>query len=79
MIDDVQFRSLDLTSVEINVPTVIIHGSGDKIVPVSQSEILVEQISGAELIILENIGHIGIVAKMDVLNSVITAFADETN
>ncbi|MFX1410064.1 MAG: alpha/beta fold hydrolase [Promethearchaeota archaeon] len=42
---------------EINIPTLIIHGTEDRIVPVENAKILAEKIPSAELILFENAGH----------------------
>ena len=41
----------------ISVPTLIISGSADRQVPVENSRRLASQIPGAELVILEGMGH----------------------
>ncbi len=43
---------------EISVPTLVISGDDDQIVPVENSRQLAEDIPGAELVILENCGHL---------------------
>jgi pimeloyl-ACP methyl ester carboxylesterase len=49
---------LDQRLSEITVPTLVISGDNDQIVPVENSIRLAEDIPGAELIILENCGHL---------------------
>jgi pimeloyl-ACP methyl ester carboxylesterase len=49
---------LDQRLSEITVPTLVISGDDDQIVPVENSIRLAEDIPGAELIILENCGHL---------------------
>jgi len=42
---------------EIKVPTLVIAGTADRLVPVENSEILASRIPDAELVVLENVGH----------------------
>jgi len=42
----------------IEVPTLVVHGSEDRVVPVANAEILAEGIPGARLRILEAAGHL---------------------
>jgi pimeloyl-ACP methyl ester carboxylesterase len=39
-------------------PTLVLHGSEDRIVPVANAKLLAERIPGAELVILEGAGHL---------------------
>lgn len=42
---------------EIKVPTLVIAGAADRLIPVENSRILASRIPNAELVILENMGH----------------------
>ena len=42
---------------EIKAPTLVIAGSADRLIPVENSRILASRIPGAELVILEDMGH----------------------
>lgn len=42
---------------EINIPTLILHGTEDVILPVENAKILAERISNSELILFEETGH----------------------
>ncbi|MFX1328147.1 MAG: alpha/beta fold hydrolase [Promethearchaeota archaeon] len=42
---------------EIKIPTLILHGTEDKILPVENAKILAEKIPSAELFLFENTGH----------------------
>jgi pimeloyl-ACP methyl ester carboxylesterase len=42
---------------EIKIPTLILHGTEDKIVPVENAKMLAERIPSAELFLFENTGH----------------------
>jgi len=41
----------------ITAPTLVIHGSGDPLVPVAQGEDVKNSIAGAEMIVIEGMGH----------------------
>jgi pimeloyl-ACP methyl ester carboxylesterase len=43
---------------EIKAPTLVIHGSADRTLPVENARILASRIPGAELVILEKMGHL---------------------
>jgi pimeloyl-ACP methyl ester carboxylesterase len=43
---------------EIEAPTLVLHGTEDRIVPISNGELLAEAIPGARLEVLEGAGHI---------------------
>ena len=52
---------LDATSdlmAEIDVPTLVLHGREDKLIPVRNGTRFAEAIAGAELVIFENVGHL---------------------
>ena len=42
---------------EIKAPTLVITGSGDRLIPPENSKVLASRIPGAELVMLENAGH----------------------
>jgi non-heme chloroperoxidase len=67
----------DLT--KINVPTLIIHGSGDKTVPIEASgDLTAEAVPGAEYIVYEDAPHGLFYAEKDRLNEDLVAFAQST-
>jgi 3-oxoadipate enol-lactonase len=43
---------------EIDVPTLVLHGDADPLVPVANGRFLAEHIAGARLIVYEGVGHI---------------------
>jgi pimeloyl-ACP methyl ester carboxylesterase len=43
---------------DIGVPTLVIHGAADAIVPVADGEAAAARIPGAELVVLEGVGHV---------------------
>ncbi|NVM37809.1 MAG: alpha/beta hydrolase, partial [Candidatus Lokiarchaeota archaeon] len=42
---------------KINVPTLILHGKEDVVVPPENAEILAKRIPGAKLVMLDNVAH----------------------
>jgi 3-oxoadipate enol-lactonase len=43
---------------EIAVPTLVLHGTEDRVVPFANGELLADRIRGAHLEVLEGAGHI---------------------
>jgi len=42
---------------EITAPTLVIHGENDRLIPAANAAIIADRIRGAELVILEGLGH----------------------
>lgn len=42
---------------QIDIPTVVIHGTGDRLVPVENGKRMAEVVPGAELVLIEGMGH----------------------
>ena len=59
---------------EIGVPTLVIAGTEDKVIPVENSRILASRIPGAESIILEGVGHFLSVEAPEAINKAIHGF-----
>ena len=59
---------------DIRCPTLVITGSGDRIVPADNSRILVERIPGAELAVLPGAGHGYLVEKAAESNAIVLKF-----
>ncbi|MFX0059388.1 MAG: alpha/beta fold hydrolase [Candidatus Hodarchaeota archaeon] len=51
-----KFETYDKLS-KIRIPTLILHGTEDKILPVQNAKIMAEEIPNADLILFENTGH----------------------
>jgi pimeloyl-ACP methyl ester carboxylesterase len=47
---------------DIRVPTLLVHGTADRVVPVTHGRWLASNIDGAELLEVEGAGHIGVMA-----------------
>lgn len=59
---------------EIKKPTLILHGSGDRIIPAENARILASRIPGAELVIFEGKGHGYYIETADDVNRTILGF-----
>jgi pimeloyl-ACP methyl ester carboxylesterase len=59
---------------EIKVPTLVIAGDADKIIPVENSRIIASRIPGAELVILKNMGHMFVTEAADESNRIMLGF-----
>lgn len=58
----------------INVPTLVIAGRYDWVTPVSQSQAIMDELPGAQLVIQENSGHMGFIEETDGYLAAIRAF-----
>jgi len=58
----------------IRVPTLVIAGTADRLVPVENSRILASRIPNAELVLLENMGHGYLVEAAEEANKAILGF-----
>jgi pimeloyl-ACP methyl ester carboxylesterase len=63
----------------IEAPTLVIHGSDDRYVPVANAVALVEAIPNARLRVLDDAGHLVFIERAEAVNREVTAFltADE--
>jgi 3-oxoadipate enol-lactonase len=61
---------------EIQVPTLVMHGEVDPLVPVENGRLLAERIRGAELIVYPDTGHIPEVERVQEFNRDLLAFLD---
>jgi len=59
---------------QIDVPTLIIHGDKDQIVPPASAKYLNENISGSELVMIPGTGHAPFLEEADIFNSIIRKF-----
>ena len=59
---------------EIKAPTLVIAGDADTLVPVDNSRLLASRIPGAELAILENMGHLFCFEAADEANKIVLDF-----
>lgn len=61
---------------EITVPTLIIHGEEDQIIPVSEAETMLDQIPNAELAIISGAGHLPNLERPNEFNEEVWLFLD---
>jgi len=59
---------------DIKVPTLVITGDADRIVPAENSKIIVSRIPGAELVVLEGMGHGFFIEAVEQANTAIMDF-----
>lgn len=64
------FRDLD----RISVPTLIIHGSHDTLVPLNWAERAVFKIQDSRLVLIENAGHFPLIEQPDQFNQAVSQF-----
>ena len=58
----------------IKVPTLIIHGADDQIIPVSEAQVMQAAIPGARLEVLQNAGHMLNLEQADRFNEAVANF-----
>lgn len=61
---------------EIDVPTLVIHGADDKLIPVAEAEALFNAIPNAELVIIDNAGHVPNLENPDDFNDALLDFVE---
>jgi pimeloyl-ACP methyl ester carboxylesterase len=61
----------------IDVPTQIIHGTNDRVVPVENGRMLAEKIPGSELELLEGAPHVLMIEESEQVNDLLQAFLAE--
>jgi 3-oxoadipate enol-lactonase len=59
---------------QIHVPTLVVHGEVDPLVPVENGKYLAEHIPGAKLILYPDTGHIAIIERAEDYNREVLAF-----
>jgi 3-oxoadipate enol-lactonase len=61
---------------EIAVPVLVVHGDADRVVPVSNGQLLARRIAGAELALLPGRGHVVQLESPDEFNRLVEAFLE---
>jgi pimeloyl-ACP methyl ester carboxylesterase len=61
---------------EIDVPVLIIHGKDDQIIPLAEAEAMAEAIPHAELVVIENAGHLPNLEQPEAYNDAIIDFLE---
>jgi 3-oxoadipate enol-lactonase len=67
------------TLAQMNVPTLILVGREDPITPMSDSENMHKQITGSQLVIIDNASHVSNVEQVDEFNSHLDSFLSKIN
>ena len=62
---------------KIQIPTLLICGSSDRMTPPNRSEYLHEQIEGSQLHIVEGAGHMAMIERPDEVAGVLGGFVDQ--
>jgi pimeloyl-ACP methyl ester carboxylesterase len=62
---------------QINVPTLVVHGDVDPLIPAANGRYLAEHIPGARLVMYQHTGHIPIVERAEDYNREVLAFLAE--
>ena len=67
-------QKIDLrkTLKRINIPTLVIHGEDDKIIPVEAGEYLAQNISCAKMVKMAETGHIPHITRIENVKNLIT-------
>lgn len=71
-----EFDAMERVS-KINVPTLLISGSADRMMPPNRAEYLRDQIEGAQLHIIEGAGHMVMIERPDEVASLLGKFLDQ--
>jgi len=59
----------------LEIPTVVVHGTADHVVPISASRVLAERIPGAELVVLKGEGHLVPFEQPDLIAPIVRRYA----
>lgn len=62
----------------LNVPTLVLHGDSDRLIPTENGRILARVIPGASLVLIEGAGHRFMTDKLEESSRAIMSFLDET-
>jgi pimeloyl-ACP methyl ester carboxylesterase len=65
------------TLVEINVPSLVIHGRGDQIIPLVDAEQMADSIQDCDLEIIDNAGHLPSLEQPQLFNNVVLDFMQQ--
>ena len=58
----------------IDVPTLVVHGADDEVVPLATARAMVSAIPGAQLVILDGAGHVSNQEQPDAFNAAVRRF-----
>jgi len=60
----------------LDIPTLILHGEEDQLIPVAEAEVMRKGIPGAELVIVPEAGHLPNLEQPDIFNDAVREFLD---
>jgi 3-oxoadipate enol-lactonase len=60
----------------VSVPTLVLHGTGDRLVSVENGRRIAQAIPGAELVLLEGAGHVFHSERADEADQIVLTFLD---
>jgi 3-oxoadipate enol-lactonase len=61
----------------INVPTLVIHGESDRLVPAGNGKLIAERIPGAKLVVIPHASHLFLTDQPEIAHRVILQFLDQ--
>ncbi|MCB8983570.1 MAG: alpha/beta fold hydrolase [Ardenticatenaceae bacterium] len=61
---------------EIDVPTLIIHGADDQLIPVAEARAMKAAIKGAQLVVIPDAGHLPNLEQIDMFSDAVIDFVD---
>ncbi len=64
------------TLAKIDMPTLVIHGEDDQIIPLAEAEAMFEAIEGSEMVVLENAGHLPNLEQPEKFNEAVADFIE---
>ena len=64
------------TLAEIDVPTLIIHGAEDQIVPLAEAEAMHAAIAGSKLVVIPHAGHLPNLERPDQFSDAVADFIE---
>ena len=64
------------TLAEIRVPTLIIHGADDQIIPLAEAQAMHKAIKGSKLVVIEDAGHLPNLEQPDEFNDAVIDFLE---
>jgi len=62
---------------KISVPTLIVHGRDDKVIPVEEAKLMHQKIPNSKLVIFPKCGHATIIEKAQEFNKVVIEFLEK--
>ena len=68
------FLARGIDAAAIDQPTLVVHGTADRVVPYANAELLVERLPNARLLRLEGAGHLALIERADEVNAAIAEF-----